>query len=88
MSINQALNTAYKLLDDRMTQQRIDRLVAIYERLSPRERRNLRLDVISHGGSSWRYGMAACRRGRCERIGYELDSAGGRCQLWAVWSDQ
>ena len=67
---------------------RFYRLQAIVDRLSADEISRLCIHECSDEHTGKRYGQAACRFGRCEKIGGGGRNAGSEYayQIWAVWA--
>lgn len=71
-----------------ITQQRLNHLHAIIDRLTRAEIKRLRIEECTDEKTGVRYGEAVCRRGRCAKIGGGGRNKGSKYayQLWAVWA--
>jgi hypothetical protein len=69
-----------------ITQDRIDKLIAVIGDLSDEDLIKLRIETCAHGGGDPnRYGKSKKRAGRCIRIGQSRNN-GSPIQIWAVWN--
>ena len=71
-----------------MTEGRTARLIRLMAELDFDQLERLRIEECCDEKTGKRYGQAACRSGRCEKIGGGGRNRGNRYsyQVWAVWS--